>query len=205
MTYFDFLLRIRDKLSDTREPYLWSDAELLSYVNDTLSHIFYFCELDKASISFNTVADESSYSLPSDLVKVISVFCEKVRLIEVDFDEFNYLGDGKGLPKFYFIDGAILHLKPIPDKVYVIRLYYQRRFRQPSSVVEELPIPGYMYQLLEYGVLAKAYSKQDSEVYDLNLADYYGKMYNGELLIVRSRSVRDRGLSRVSPVMGGLL
>lgn len=205
MKVYNILVRIRNKLADTIQPFLWSDNELLDYINDTLNFIFSEIETLEFEYTIKTVANTKSYTLPSDFDRELSIYCDDIKLAKIPLGELNSLPEGTGKPVYYAIFDNKIHFNPIPDKEYDVYLYYIRRASPSITADDELNLPLYMISALEYGILWKAYMKEDSETFDFKLAQYYYNLFISAVSFFRARYVRKKDIPRPSIIHRGLL
>lgn len=79
LTLADIIRRSRSRLDDLKKPYLWSDTEILDYINDAMRDACIRASLvvqDDISLPFKQNADltwKAKYNLPSGILDVQSV------------------------------------------------------------------------------------------------------------------------------------
>jgi len=138
------LLELRDQSrqrADQEDSTFVTDSELNSYINNSIAELHdiliqaYDSEYYLSEYSFQTVADQSAYSLPTDFYKVVGVdlklngqnyfTIKKFNFNERNkFDDFG-VWDVLGLSSVrYRIMGDNIRFSPDPDNVTDVRLWY---------------------------------------------------------------------------------
>ena len=182
MTLRDLINLTRARLDDSTLPYLWSDLELTQIINDRINEL---CEKvgmlkDDYTSSICTIPIISGtqlYSLDPRIVKILSVKIGStykqlnpqtrafLNTTHVGWEAFT------GSPKYFILDVPNrLRLYPIPTANDTLYMYVVRYPLVPLSLVSDTLSPEidskYHMRLID-GILASAYTKQDSETLDL--------------------------------------
>ncbi len=189
MKVSELLSLFRKETDDTMEPYLWSDEEVLAYLNEAqevhvrltggiadrrspLTKITYktgdqFKKYDEKILRIKGARDEENSKLT-----VQNYDSLETGYLEDDYGRrFNAgLDDGKTGDIQYLItdvEAGDIQLYPIPDHDGEIRLYVYRLPREEiTGTASELEIPSYHHMNLLNWVKYKAYMKQDVETFD---------------------------------------
>ncbi len=204
MVVSDFLYEVRRVLVDTQEPYLWDDEELLSYLNEILFFTIREAGLMELKYQFQTQSDIQSYPLPNGFEVIISVYCNNKKLSEYLYDYIENL-DFKGEPRYFGISTSSIVLYPIPDNIYDISIYYVGNIISPLVLDSELPIPEWFNLFLKHGIMWRAYLKEDTEIFDMKLAQYHRQEFMNGINLLKSRYTRDSDVPQPSYIHRGLL
>lgn len=179
----------RKETDDVMEPYLWSDEEILAYLNEAQEvHVRLTGGIaDRRSpltkLTYKTGDQFRKYS--DRILRIQGAWDEnnnKVTVQNYDSLETGYLEDDYGRrinaglddtrtgPIKYMItdvDAGDIQLYPIPDHDGYIRMYIRRLPREEiTSTGSELEISSYHHMNLLNWVKYKAYMKQDAETFD---------------------------------------
>ncbi len=205
MKIYEFFKDMRKMLADTQEPYLWEDDELLSYLNDVLFFSVREAGLIELKYEFNTQISVQSYNLPDGVEYVMSVYCNNRKLTETSYDTIENLSE-VGVPEYFAVnpENKVL-LYPIPDKEYNVVVYYVGNIISPLKLEDNLPIPDWFILFLKHGIAWRAYMKEDTEIFDLKLAQYHRQEFMAGVNLLKARHTRDTDISYPSYIHRGLL
>jgi len=155
------------------------NTELDRFLNQAQNYVYgkiaqrfedYFCVKGTALNGglFNTVAGTQSYDLPSDLIKVVRVEHRQTgssddndwRRLErsnINNDSVNdYFPVRPGYsPSFgYYLAGAQIHIRPVPQDAYTIRIWYIPRATTMALVTDEPSLPEEYHEMIaEYAAI----------------------------------------------------
>lgn len=175
---------------DNALPYLCDDTELLDYLNEAereacrRANLLFdantaeFCSISVTSgTAVYTLDDKVIDVCKADLNGVDGPGLTAVSRHTMDQD---YIGwrDWTGEPTKYVIDGLSLQLVPKPTQDYTLNLEV---YRLPADDIEYDPegvpavdgspeIAGYHHDYLHHWMLHRAFSKQDSDLFDARKA-----------------------------------
>jgi len=201
----DFIYNLRDKLSDTEEPYLWSDNELISYVNYVIKDIIANTGFLQDNYPFNTSKDVMSYSLPSDFFRIKSVYCDGLPLAFIPYSMVHYNAfNVSAKPKFYTYNKENIYLLPTPDDIYSVNVVYEATLGADLTANDTIPLREEWMFLLLYGVMWQAYLKDDTETFNQK-AQYYEAQYRDALKRFKNFIVRNNNFNYTIPVHRGLI
>lgn len=196
MTVLEFITNtIRPSLQDTLEPYLWSNSELLTYFNETIQDIksqipqlFY-----DYTFFIETKPETQTYFIlkPTSNV-IVNVYYGTTQLTQLS-DELNnpILSNDYGIPIYYRYKDNLLTLFPIPDKNYILKITIKPTFIY--TLQDELP--DIDLELLRLGIMYRAYTKQDTETFDLKAIQLLQAQYTSKLNMLKTSIVRDKNTS----------
>lgn len=185
----ELLELFRKEADDTMEPYLWSDEEVLAYLNEAqevhvrltggladrrgpLSKITYktgdqFKKYDEKILRIQGAWDENNNKITVqnyDSLETGYLEDDYGRRINAGLDD-GRTGDIKYL--ITDVDAGDIQLYPIPDHDGSIRMYIRRLPKDDiTSTSVELEIPSYHHLNLLNWVKYKAFMKQDVETFD---------------------------------------
>lgn len=188
MTTTELLALFRSEVVDLELPYLWSDALVYGYIDDAQKQ---FCRdtngiADSRSFKIDILADGTEwYTFDTKILKLRDaivkstglpmpiVAVEKMAENSMRFD--GTVGSTRAL--ISGLEENTLRTWPIPNEAMTIEL---RTFRLPATVVSgsTLEIPTQHHQHLLHWVKHRAYSVQDSEIFDKGAADRYLAAHN---------------------------
>lgn len=154
------------------------------WVNEALQKIYRKgnFRLNSLTEDFPTVASTSAYTLPSDFLKLASVFNadDNDPLVPVTLEEYDDLDDSSGKPYHYTVDGNDLVLYPTPDAAYNITLRYYNTSVELAADTDEPNLPEDYHYLLEHYALWRAYMAE----HDFEAAEYHRGIFEKDLVEV---------------------
>lgn len=142
-------------------------GRIANYLNDGLSLIAnsvnYFT--DEAAYDFQTVSSTAVYPWPADfsLGRSLRDTVRNVEMQAVTLREIDRSANTQGTPYAYALDGAALHLYPVPDGVYQMELRY---WKNPAPLVAATDVPSLpadWHRLLWYWACAECYAGEDDD------------------------------------------
>jgi len=192
LTLADLRRRARSRLDDTVVPYLWSDTDLLDYINDTVRDASIRANLvvqDDIAIPFTQKVDltwNSKYALASGVLQVKSIYLDSIPTINLTRTSFrrqdSYAGGRpvfKGSPFAYALDqtqagtgdDSGIFVRSVtfigtPIKADTARVSI---IRLPVLMEDDFDVPEIdeiWHPDLIYGVTALAYLKRDADTFD---------------------------------------
>lgn len=189
MTPSELLALFRREVDDLVEPYLWSDEDVYTYLNDAQD---VFVRLIGGIADRRSTMTKVSYKTGDQFKK----YDERILRIKGAFDEQNNILTVRNLDNFESVymeddyglrvnagleDGRTGNIRylitdvesnefqfyPLPDHDGYIRLYvYRRPLEDITGAGSELEIPSYHHLNLLNWVKYRAYMKQDVESFD---------------------------------------
>jgi len=190
----DLLATFRQESDDLFEPYLWSDAEFLVYLNDAQDKFVRNTGglADRRSpltkISFNAGDKFKKYDERILHIKGATTNNNRVLSIQ-NLDNFQSTNDDYGRSFNTGVDDAVtgevrvlitdisaseIQLYPIPDAAGYVQLFvYRRPLNNIDSLDSVLEIPSFQHLCLLYWVQYKAFMKNDVETFDQAKAAEY--------------------------------
>lgn len=203
MTVSELITEVRTLLTDTEEPYLWDDSELLSYVRDTINFAINYTGYGKAySITLSTTQNVRTYPLSSI---VYNVTLDNSPLIYVPYSTFDSqygTSTDTGSPSVYSISNGTLYLYPTPDTIYNMTLTL---FPEFTTITYDTIIPFPNVEAIKYGAVSRAYTKQDSETFNGEAIARFDSQFMALLNMTKIIFVRDYNHSAMPLIHGGLL
>lgn len=198
------LSQLRDSArskSDESETGFVSNTELNRYINQGMNYVYgkivqrfedYFIAKGTAGNggAFDTVSGTMSYSLPTDLIKIIRVEhrpdgsasdndwrrMDRLNIASDRYDEYYPIREGY-VPTFgYFIAGNQIHIKPVPASVYEVRIWFIPRATALSGDSDTPTIPTEYHEFIaEYAAL-QVLRKSGEGIYKESI-----ELFNNEL------------------------
>lgn len=192
--------RWRSRLDDTAEPYLFSNQELTDYGNTAINEV---CReipaiedgTTAATCQIAVVVGSEILSLSDRVVWIrrakLSSQTKPLTLVPQEFMDsaYNDWEDAdNGSPQYLIIDGVgtnKVRLYPPSDAVDTLNLTVTRLpladmvYATDSASSPE--VPAKYHDMLENGVMAIAYLKQDADTYDAKKADFHYNLWKRDL------------------------
>lgn len=174
--------QVREFLNEPTEGF-WTDAQLNTLINIAHRKLNATISATKedffvVSATFQTVAAQKSYALPSDFRQMLrlEIFDPNdphaiVKLDEMDFPRIEDEGDWpfseNGRPVRYVIRGSQMDLYPIPDQVYNLRIYYDQRQTDLNLDTDVPASPVEFHDMLAIWAAILAFQKQQESTLEL--------------------------------------
>lgn len=201
MTARELLALFRIEVSDLAEPYLWSNAQVIGYLDDAQKQ---FCRLtegieDGRSFKISITAGKEWYALSPQILKLRKVTDAatgrelKVTNIERMTAEGMFF-DGRTGPVGALVTGIEKHSArawPLPS---VDTLLHLSTFRLPETLSsgDEPEIDEQHHRHLLLWAKSLAYDVQDSESYDRRKVEEYDKRFRAYCVEAKKEQERAR-------------
>lgn len=168
--------RVRSSAGDT-DALQFTDAQLLEWINDGIRECATQNNLLQKRATNNTLAGQSAYSLPEDILKLYSVKYDGAKLKGYTMEEFDQRnsGDASGSPNCYYIWGGVLNVYPTPDveKSLVVEYIYYPGDLTNNDYDKELPLPvGYHNRIVDYCLAQVAQQDDDINRYTAKMQEF---------------------------------
>lgn len=207
---YGFLERLRRKLDDELEPYLWSNDFLTDATNETIRRVCLELKLipDETTSSVATYAvtnATTTITLHPSVTYVVKarLEAETTNLTLATAQDMDaaftpiWRDAERSTPTYLVTDGMgdrTMRLYPPPDAsdtlVLTVRRLPTTDLDWDTDQMTDLPIPSRFHSLLNNGVLAEAYRKQDVDTYNPK------KSGDHEVLFMRDIELMKRTLLR---------
>lgn len=160
--------------------------------------------LASGSSTVNTVAGTSSIGLPSRFMRAVSVAYPDggTSLIYQDYGDmsvlFPSLETTSGTPQYYYFIGNAIHLYPVPDAIYALKVRYTVSPAEliSTSVEADILIPMRHHQVLVMGALSALYAMED----DLEQAQLFDAKYEKRIFHMRN-DIMDRRIENIESIL----
>ncbi|HBA73473.1 MAG TPA: hypothetical protein DCZ63_15160 [Geobacter sp.] len=186
MTKSELLAAARIALGDTVVPYLWSDAELTSHIQDAEQEAAERANLIKVSgveayCTIAILANTASYSTHALVYEI-----EKARITgeqsalkrtsreKLDFHDVAW-EDETGLPREYFLEGNTITLYPKPTENATLNLVVLRLPVTPMGTSPEIHARHHV-RMLDWAY-RQAFLKKDADTYSESESMKYERMF----------------------------
>lgn len=217
MNVAEFIAEFRSRTEDIGPQYLWSDSEIVGYLNDALNEA---CERallleDHTSASccqITLVDGQDSYNLHGSVLQVKRVTYDgcplDVTSVEAEDDSDTRWEIRTGQPRRFIENRSSIRLVPTPGADQagdVVKLTVYRRELEPrtftgdTSGVPEVP-ERYHHRLLDW-MLYRGYSKPDAETIDKVAAADHSDMFDRSFGPRESANVQRKRRDRRPPVV----
>lgn len=191
MTVAEFIAAFRLDLRDGEPDPLWSNAEIVSYLNAAVQEANERALLtEDRSMSVALVPGQSMYSLHPSVFRVKRAVLRGRPLDEMSFEELDGLHCGweawAGLPRAFVVEQASgvlpmrLRLVGIPSAADTLALTVYRGALKPLSVdrpTDKIELPERFHFGLKDWAYRCAYLKQDTETLDKTKAAEYELLF----------------------------
>lgn len=150
MTGTEVARRVKSRVGDAGGTFV-TDTDVLDLINDAQLLINREAKVVTAhTAATNTVANQSTYTLPTDFLSARSLFFNGEKYITfVPAQEFrkNYppVGNIAGTPEFFSIEGYELVFYPTPDKIYSYDLHYVKIPAAVAAIGSSLTLPTFLH------------------------------------------------------------
>ena len=196
MTLTEIIAQARGDLDDLISPYLWSDADLLSYINPSIEAIcqgayLIFDDYTAAIVTIPVTAGIYYYPKDPRIIRVREVRMDlqtyPLTARTRDWLEHHYptwTSATAGTPQIYCenIRTGYIRLIPTPLVNDTMSLVVYRLPLTALSLSDTTASPEFeakYHKYLKHGILARAYLKQDNEAYDIQKAEYHRNLFEG--------------------------
>jgi hypothetical protein len=187
MTVEDFITAFRSELGDNAAPYLWSDEDIVRYLNEAVDEACERAKLIEDSTSADCcevtlVANQASYPLHASVlhVKRVAINGRRLELTSIEAMDEAYGGNWEArvanVPHAVVVsdDARSLRFFPVPTQAGTATLRIYRTPLEPLSVdadQSEPEIRSVYHPRLKNWVYRCAYLKDDAETFDRNKAN----------------------------------
>lgn len=169
MTFFasDIITRVQRQFGDEASVQI-SEDDIIRWINDAVVEICTQNNLQQATGTMNSVIGTNSYTFPSDLLSVRTIYYDNSRLQfyeKTEYDEYVGANDPNeeqtGTPWLFTRWGNDFVLYPKPDSVKVIKLLYLQQPFELAADTDNVPLPDmYLPRVTEY-CLQQAYQTDE--------------------------------------------
>lgn len=192
----DLLALFRLELTDTQEPYLWEDGELIHHLNQAVQEA---CERalliedrhTPAACHFQTTAGVGTYELHPSIIKIKRITVDGRLLEEASVEELDF-GSGswesrKGSPRCFVFEGTQGGLRPmvrlVPEPVgeVDVRMTVYRGALAPlreSCLTAKPEVPSTLLDGLKHWVYRCAFLKPDTDGFDPGRAAEHERIFS---------------------------
>lgn len=186
MTLDDLIIRARRLADDTVQPYLWNNGEWTDYANDAVRDavIRTRCLRDDATgeiCQIDVVAGSRDYALDARVIDVIGARLGDIVLSPLHAINAAGLHTRTGTPGYFLTDAVTGYVTLYPQPVATGTLYLTVH-RLPLKGLddgEDTPeLPALFHDDLVYGMLARAYQKNDADTGNLQRAQYFQQLFD---------------------------
>lgn len=220
MTLLELINKCASDLDDMKEPYLWSDDDLVRAAQLAINKMCEECKflMDSATTAITEitlVTATSLYDLDPRIIEVLEVYPDwgTSPLIKTEISDLTKITEWRtqtGTPRGYLLDFQIdkLRVYPIPeaaDNGYKLNLsvvrYPLADFSTTDMSLQTPEIPARYHEDLVNGMLAKAYLKKDSETFNDKLSTFFEAKFRTRMNeITRKFSAKVKSAQTASPL-----
>jgi len=211
LTPQEIIDRARTQLDDTFQPYLWSDDELIDYLNKALTLFLNETQIDKSYDSLSVGAGVSIIQ-PSNstyLIGISEVRFDDTPLDNVDLDYITSLPAVSGIPKIYTFENnsKSIYLYPAPYVSGTLKFKRSDNIEIKSSNLNtELPFDKQYHIYLIDGVCAFAFLKNDTETLRVDQSQQFMTLFMGYIEKVKKYTLlNSQSFRMVNTIPRGLL
>jgi|GEM_PF-4284635 len=199
-TVGDALDNIRQKLDDipTAGEGFWSDGLIISAIDEACNVISSRAFCLQTEISWNTVAGQYKYTLPTDFLKVISVYYEDIPLNFTGIYSDNYRPTSTGTPSDYYVRFGSLCIVPAPSESgkSVTMEYYQLSPHVTTSS-DSISIPARFHFLIPLYCLAVLLPKDTMFNQAAMFMDMFQRRLNEEIIEANQLTISPKYIRRM--------
>lgn len=176
----------------------WTDAEIVSIINDEQREIFREMQL-KDMYEFETVANQWSYSLPSNceiaFLEYVGLTTDSTITSDTSFQEYTYAELNDKMTGYRYFDAfnGLIGLYPMPDTTgWNIRLIYRKRPKLLDSTKQtETPeLKEDWHRIFVYGAIAEIAGSGSNP--DITTANNYTQKYNALMSEIKLAKYNNR-------------
>jgi hypothetical protein len=162
----------------------WTDAEIVSILNDEQREIFRELQL-KDIYEFETIADQWSYSLPSncevEFLEYVGLTKDATITSNSSFQEYTYAELNEEMSGYRYFDAlnGLIGLYPMPDTTgWNIRLIFRKRpaLLSVSNLSDSPELKEDWHRILVYGAISEIAGSGSNP--DTTTANNYTLKYN---------------------------
>jgi len=165
------------------------DSDLISWINMGQLDIATKLQCIQATAVTSSIVGTSAYSVPTDIIKMESVYFNNVPLRATSMDSIQtMIGDTIGTdqadPRYWWLWANMIYVYPVPSTIYPIEINYIKRPANVVNAASSLSLPDtYFNALCEY-VMAKAQeldeNLQGSQISQQKYGEYVTNLMNIE-------------------------
>lgn len=167
MIVSDVVTRVLRQFGDEASVQINED-DIIRWINDVAKEIAVQNDLGEAVATQNSVAGQSLYTTPADMLAIRSVYYNKLKLDfyeRTEYDAYVNANDPQeilsGTPVLYSRYVNDLTFYPKPDSVQEIRIWYFQRPTEVTTTSDQLPFAEeYHNRIVEY-CLQQAYQTDE--------------------------------------------
>jgi hypothetical protein len=216
MNVNDFIARFRSDLDDAELPYLWSDADIIRYLNSAIKEA---CEralliedgADYDACRLRTVAGHADYELHPSVIKVKRVAFRGRPLDETSIEAMDSRGTAweaqSGEPSKFICSDRLIRLVPKPSTSEIITLIVYRTQLEEfnadplQSGDDDLEIGSIYHERLLPWMYCLAYRKHDSEVFNKDKSLEYEATFERSFGVRPDANVQRKHRDRRPPLI----
>ena len=204
MTYQELINRVREKLDDTRKPFLWEDSELADGILESLQ--YFLSETEALKKTFETKIRKGTRYTEVDqtVLSVDEVYFENVFISLWPKDDLP-IDQATGTPIWYYFKDSAIWLYPLPDEDGMLEYRGPYTITSIKDKAKSLPIKDRDQLILIDGAMERAYLKQDSETFNPQQSKIFGSRFIFNVEKVKQKITKAEYNPRVNPIAGGLL
>lgn len=172
----------RLRLDDLAEPYLWSDEELIQYLNEAQREACVRAKLiqDKTTAAvceIDLLDDEQWYDLHASVDEVYAAFYNGKKLCRMYEQDLTDL-TRTGVPTHYIVAGTQIRVYPLNTVAADLKINVYRLPLVDMAANDDVPeIPAeHHYRLIDWAIRC-CYLKRDSDAYDEKRADKHESLF----------------------------
>ena len=217
----NILNRVRVLTDDNVSPYLWSNADIVEYLNIVIDEIAKetHCIRDsytEACCKITLSEDTADYALHAKIIHVLEAKCEGA-VENLDKKDVDYLQriyptwrtDDSSYPILFVLDKRpdYITLYPTPDDTYTTLWLTVTRYpltalsiSDPAqqSELDAVPgIPTMYHDRVINGILYYCYQKRDEDTYNPKLVAEYLQKYDSDIEMIKRDEIKLREVERV--------
>lgn len=195
-----FVKAFREETMDEVQPYLWSDALILRYLDEAQTAFCRETEGLEDQIVVTVAAGIPAVRLPMKVRKIRAAYLEGspygLKLISIEEAGADGMAPGvPGVPRVLVMGGRIGTAQVVPAPLEDTRIVLDV-FRLPDerieSMTDELEVDEVYAPTLMHYALYRAYSRPDPDTMDRVRADYFREQFELEVLRARREQGRRR-------------
>lgn len=212
MTLAELVNQFRVLADDLAEPFLWSDDEVVAYLNDAVNEACVRAKLIEDHDSpfvchLHLRPGQADYRLHPAVCEVLRAYADDEPLCHAEMDDVLRAGrpwyKHTGTPRLFITpEQGLLRVHPTPDKAAHVELeVYRVPIHGMKKGADEPDIPAmYHYRLLDWA-LHRAYSKRDADAQDQSRAAAHQAAFEFSFGYRHSADTRRRQLRHRPPVV----
>lgn len=222
MTIGDIIFSVRDRIMDNTPPYLWPDSELVNYANEAIEELCrecWFIKDDSSPMCTITLQPQiTSYQLDERIWSVQPIVTlaydgtqsrmQRVTESLMDNISLNMWETISGRPLVYLTDVAdsriIVYPKPEIVSYLTMRVYRYPMSSLSAQNLNAIPEIGIRYhRILQYGILARATSKENIDTFDKESQTKYITLWNREMDNIKKEMIDARTIAATNHIPQG--